>query len=223
MHRDKVEELKKVLQSKKEAGENKAQNSSSAVADPVSEQEIQKLQKMNGELEKKVKEAEAESKESNEKYIRLYAEFENYRKRALREKQEIIHFAQEQVLREFLQVLDDLERAVVHAEKSEDLKVLLEGVKLVEKNMLSLFEKFGLTPLKTVGQPFNPHFHEAMTHHESADHPPVPRGGDVRQPCGQSKHHHHLHLDPVVVLAHWRHGALCVTHLVHGVSVSVFR
>lgn len=183
MHQDKLGELKKALKTKKEIEEKKAE-----VAEQTSPGEVLQLQSKNEELTSKVSElekelelAKSESKEANEKHIRLYAEFENFRKRAQKEKQDLIQFTQEEVLKEFLQILDDLERGLAHTEKSKDLKVLLDGVKLVEKNMLSLFEKFGLTALETVGQPFNPHVHEAMSHQESTEHAPDTVAAEFRK------------------------------------------
>jgi molecular chaperone GrpE len=74
--------------------------------------------------------------------------------------------------RELLAVLDSLERAVRHADESHNFKDLMEGVQLVERQFLQVLEKFGVQPLNSEGQAFNPHEHEAVGHLESEQHPP---------------------------------------------------
>jgi molecular chaperone GrpE len=93
-------------------------------------------------------------------YLRLAADFDNYRKRVAREYAELTRRANERLLNELLPVLDDLERALEAAEEHEEAK-LEEGVQLVHRSLASLLERHGLTEIDTEGA-FDPHVHEAL-------------------------------------------------------------
>lgn len=109
-----------------------------------------------------------------EKYIRLLADFDNYRKRMGREQEDSRKFANESLLKSFLPILDNLERALFHFEKVESLspevKALVEGVKLTEKQFLELLEKNHVTRIPAKGEVFDPNVHEAMGFSPSVDH-----------------------------------------------------
>jgi molecular chaperone GrpE len=92
--------------------------------------------------------------------LRLAADFENYKKRAARERQEVVAFANERLLKELLPVLDDLERALNAAEQHEEAQ-LEEGVRLVHRSLASLLERNGVSEIATEGK-FDPHVHEAL-------------------------------------------------------------
>lgn len=91
---------------------------------------------------------------------RVQADFENYRKRSVREQERLVAHAHERLVRELLPVLDDLERALEAAERHEEAQ-LVEGVKLVEKSLRASLAKEGLAEIDTDG-PFDPHVHEAL-------------------------------------------------------------
>jgi molecular chaperone GrpE len=91
---------------------------------------------------------------------RVQADFENYRKRALRDQERLVAHAHERLVRELLPILDDLERALEAAERHEEA-ALVDGVKLVQKSLRKALEKEGLAEIETDG-PFDPHVHEAM-------------------------------------------------------------
>ena len=93
-------------------------------------------------------------------YLRLAADFDNYRKRVAREQVELTRRANERILNELLPVLDDLERALEAAAEHEEAK-LEEGVRLVHRSLLGLVERHGLTEIETEGA-FDPHVHEAL-------------------------------------------------------------
>ena len=98
--------------------------------------------------------------EHDESYLRLAADFDNYRKRVAREQAALTERANERLLNELLPVLDDLERALEAASKHEEAK-LEEGVKLVHRSFLALLERHGLSEIETNGA-FDPHVHEAL-------------------------------------------------------------
>ena len=91
---------------------------------------------------------------------RVQADFDNYRKRALRDQERLVAHAHERLVRELLPILDDLERALESAERHEEAQ-LVDGVKLVQKSLRAALAKEGLTEIDTSG-PFDPHVHEAL-------------------------------------------------------------
>ncbi len=108
--------------------------------------------------------------------LRLAAEFENYKKRIERERESLLKYAGENILRELLTSVDNLDRALEQGTcESEDLQKqlcsLLEGVELTRKGLLSGLEKFGVVPVESVGQPFDPNVQEALTMEASAEVP----------------------------------------------------
>ncbi len=110
---------------------------------------------------------------ANEKdrFVRLSAEFDNYRKRKQREIDEFKKFATETVFKQFLPVVDNLERAISSAESNKDLDTLLEGVKLTHKEILKIFQAFNVTPVEAENQVFDPNFHQAVTQKETDEVP----------------------------------------------------
>ena len=118
-----------------------------------------------------------ETEETRDQLLRLGAEFENYKKRMEREREALVKYAGEQVLRELLATLDNLDRAIEQGTgESEDvqkkLDAMLEGVDLTRKGLLSTLEKFEVTPIESVGKPFDPNEQEALTMEPSKEMPP---------------------------------------------------
>lgn len=176
--RDKVDELKQALKAKKDIESGHRSQNMDASSEANSEEGSQ-LQKIVQDLEAKLEKTEAELKksqslaqENQDKYLRLYAEFENFRKRAQKERQELGQHAHEQIIKDLLPILDDFERALSHVETAKDIKVLIEGLKMVERQMVGVLERFGLKSFASLGEVFNPHYHEAMAHQDSQEHPP---------------------------------------------------
>ena len=105
-------------------------------------------------------EQEDAAAEVDDRLLRLAADFENYKKRAARERDEYVTFANERLIKELLPVLDDLERALQAAAEHEEAK-LEEGVELVHRSLASLLARNGVKEIATVGK-FDPHVHEAL-------------------------------------------------------------
>ena len=101
---------------------------------------------------------------------RVQADFENYRKRALRDQERLVAHAHERLVRELLPIVDDLERALEAAERHEEAQ-LVDGVKLVEKSLRAALAKEGLTEIDTSGR-FDPHVHEALLTQPAEDAEP---------------------------------------------------
>lgn len=124
-----------------------------------------------GSFEEVVDEKErltAEIQEINDKYLRLYAEFENYKKRVNKDKEEIFKYGNESLLYELLPIIDNLEMALKHATNSVS-EGLVQGVEITLKELQRTLEKFGLSPIEANGKPFDPLVHHAMTQVERDD------------------------------------------------------
>ncbi|MBW6477961.1 MAG: nucleotide exchange factor GrpE [Bacteroidales bacterium] len=119
---------------------------------PVDEKEllINTLQMKNNEL--------------NDKYLRLFSEFDNFRKRTIREKQELTKTASAGIIEAILPVVDDLNRAYKSAIENPDLETLTEGLNLIRTKLNSTLKHKGLEEIPCLGEEFNTDFHEAITH-----------------------------------------------------------
>jgi molecular chaperone GrpE len=100
------------------------------------------------------------AEETDDRLLRLAADFDNYKKRAARERQEYVALANERLLAELLPILDDLERALNAAEEHQEAQ-LEDGVRLVHRSLAALLERYGVAPIETDGK-FDPHVHEAL-------------------------------------------------------------
>ena len=98
-----------------------------------------------------------------DKYVRLYSEFENYRKRTAREKIDIITNASENVLKEIIPILDDFERAIANNENVEEISTIKEGFELIYNKIFKTLTNQGLKPMDSIGKSFDPDIHEAIT------------------------------------------------------------
>lgn len=109
-----------------------------------------------------------ELKEYRDKYLRIYAEFENARKRMEREKFEFIKYAHEGLIEEFLAILDDLERSVEAARANhQDYAAFLKGVEMVMAHIYEMLKKNNVQPIEAAGKKFDPHLHEALLQEEA--------------------------------------------------------
>lgn len=116
--------------------------------------------------------AEDALKEEKDRFLRLYAEFENFRKRSAREMQDFRKFANENLIRDLLPIVDNLERAIVSATVTADgQRSILEGVEITHREILKVLERHNVTPVEALGKPFDPRHHEAVGAEESQDHP----------------------------------------------------
>ncbi|UKN03265.1 nucleotide exchange factor GrpE [Paracrocinitomix mangrovi] len=106
---------------------------------------------------------EAQYKELNDKYLRLYSDFDNFRKRTIKEKADIIGSASGDVIKELLEVLDDFERAIANNENISDPEALREGFKLIQHKLKHKLEAKGLEPMEAKGDVFDADKHEAIT------------------------------------------------------------
>lgn len=132
---------------------------SSAATSSASTEESNQLMELQQALAAKTEECQG----LNDRYLRLAAEFENYKRLAQRDQRDHIRYGNEQILKELLSVVDNLERAVKAAKDSGNNDGLVQGVDLTLKQLMGVLTKFGVQPIATVAQPFDPSAHHAVT------------------------------------------------------------
>lgn len=135
------------------AADGQSQNEQAEDAAPLTREE---------ELEKELEKAQAEIEEQKDKYLRLSAEFDNYRKRTMKEKAELILNGGEKSLSSILPVVDDFERALKMMETATDVNAVKEGVELIYNKFMSVLAQNGVKVIETKDQPLNTDFHEAI-------------------------------------------------------------
>ncbi|MBP7497994.1 MAG: nucleotide exchange factor GrpE [Bacteroidales bacterium] len=133
-------------------------------ADSESEKEHQTIAEkiMKFSKRERIKELENKCNDLNEKYLRLFAEFDNYRKRSLNERMELIKTGSEDMIKILLPIIDDFERALKSIEASSEGSSLKEGINLIYIKFITVLEQKGVKPIKAIGEEFNTDFHEAM-------------------------------------------------------------
>ena len=122
-----------------------------------------KEEKHKLELTKKLSESEAKVAELQDKYLRLSAEFDNYRKRTLKEKADLLKTAGEESLTRILPVLDDMERAINSMESAQDINPVKEGIRLIYGKFKDILAQQGIKEIEAYQQGFNTDLHEAVT------------------------------------------------------------
>ena len=126
------------------------------------------LKEIQAELETEKQEA----KETYDRFLRVSAEFENYKKRSAREMDDLRKYSNQSLILEMLAVVDNLERALSSSNgSSSNDKCMADGVNLTLKEILKVFKKFNVKPIESIGQPFDPNFHQAMMQEETDDYP----------------------------------------------------
>lgn len=115
---------------------------------------------------------EIELAEKNDKYLRLYAEFENYKKKTQKDKEEILKYGNETLIYELLPVIDTLEMAVKHSTEGniDKTQSLSQGVENTLREFLRVLEKFGVKAIEAAGKPFDPAYHHAMSQIEGVEY-----------------------------------------------------
>lgn len=161
--RDEREELDPEIPSPEGGGEDAPDGDEpAAAADAAAE----------GGLRQALEERSREAAEAQDKYLRTYADFENYRKRMQRDLADFRKYANEQLAQDLLTVVDHLGLAIKHAQDAgETAQGLMEGVQLVYKQFRDALEKYGVKPFTAEGEPFDPKLHDAMMQVETAEVP----------------------------------------------------
>ena len=123
-------------------------------------------------LEERADDAESKYKEMQDRYLRLNAEFDNYKKRMMRENSDRLKYFNMELIKELLPSVDNLERAISHAgDENSDLDNMIEGLQMVYKGMQEAFGKFGVSEIESIGKEFDPNCHQAVGMIESQEVP----------------------------------------------------
>jgi molecular chaperone GrpE len=155
---EKDEELKAAAAQDEATQEETAQAQDATAGEEATEEATLSSEE---QMAKDLEEAQAAIADAKDKYLRLSAEFDNYRKRTLKEKAELIKNGAEKTLTAILPVLDDLERAV-KTPASEETKAMHEGIELIFNKFVKVLGQEGLQKIETEGKPFDTDFHEAI-------------------------------------------------------------
>ncbi|MCK5156841.1 MAG: nucleotide exchange factor GrpE [Spirochaetales bacterium] len=146
-------------------GETSEEGKTSEEADELTQEEQELLQSLTDTVD-----LENENSELKDQLLRKQADFDNFRKRIFREKEEAIKYANSNLLSDLVSVIDDFERAIGSAEDSDDFDSFLSGFRLIEKQFVGMLERnWGLKRMETVGKEFDPQEHEALMMEECED------------------------------------------------------
>ena len=137
----------------KDTAEEQPQNDQAEEAAPLTHEE---------QLEKELEDAQAVIEEQKDKYLRLSAEFDNYRKRTMKEKAELLLNGGEKSISSILPVIDDFERAIKTMETAKDVKAVKEGVELIYNKFMAVMAQNGVKVIETKDQPLDTDYHEAI-------------------------------------------------------------
>jgi molecular chaperone GrpE len=130
---------------------------------PQDEVQEENVPKESDPKDEKIAELQSKVNELNDKYLRLYSEFDNFRKRTAKEKLELIQSGGEDVFKSILPVIDDFERAIKSNSGISDVNAVNDGVNLIYNKLKSTLTQKGLEEMKSAGEPFNADIHEAIT------------------------------------------------------------
>ena len=148
--------------------ENQVETENSTTDETVDETpEI--VEDFHGELLKKLDEAQAEARENQDRYLRAVAEQENFRKRVVRDKEQLRKYGAALLLEDMLPILDSLARGLELAGKHPEAKPVADGFSMIFSQLQSLLKQHGVIEINPQGEKFDPHFHEAVAHHASEE------------------------------------------------------
>jgi len=153
---------------------DKGSHASKSGEEKTAPEVLQKSPESSGDLTELRQQLEEKTQEAAENYarlLRLAADMENLKKRQERERADLLQFANENLVKELLPVVDNLELALAHGRQLEAPEAMLEGIERVYQGFLKALERFGVTPFESVGQNFDPAFHNAMMQEEAPDVP----------------------------------------------------
>ncbi|HUB67825.1 MAG TPA: nucleotide exchange factor GrpE [Candidatus Methylacidiphilales bacterium] len=126
---------------------------------------------VSNELFQETAKLAAESTVLKDRLLRSQADWENSRKRILREKEDAVRYAGEELLERLLPILDNFEMGMQAAKTATDTNAIVQGFEMVQAQFRQFLREAGIEPIEAVGQPFDPHRHEALGHHETDEHP----------------------------------------------------
>ncbi len=152
------------VDTEKEKAEDLTQEPEKKAKEKGPEKVVKKAEEMTKqELLKKLTDTHEEAEKNYDLYMRTYAEMENIRKRGIKEREELARYANESIIKEILPVIDNLDKAISHAQNDENSSALVEGLELTRDGLMKALEKAGLKEVEALGKPFDPNFHESVS------------------------------------------------------------
>ena len=171
MEENKTEMTEEILEESAEEAtpeaveENVGESVSEESDGKTSKQEKKKIKKLEAEcaaLSQRLEEAEAKIAEANDKYTRLFAEYDNHRKRSAKEREGVYTDAYVDAIKDILPILDNMERALQY--KDNDAENIAKGLEMIMKSFKETLSKMGVSEIEAQGKPFDPNFHNAVMH-----------------------------------------------------------
>jgi len=175
-HDKEKQELKKEKETQKADEKSQTENNTDKASTDAENKEVREEEKADADLKDQAHEEPVDEKELliktlqmkndelNDKFLRLFSEFDNFRKRTIKEKQDLTKTASAGIIEAILPVVDDLNRAYKSAVENPDLETLTEGLNLIRTKLNSTLKHKGLEEIPSIGEEFNTDFHEAITH-----------------------------------------------------------
>jgi len=147
----------------------KTKNTEKAAANKQEAKKAKKDSSKKISVDKKLKELEEKNNELNDKFLRLYSEFDNYRKRTIKEKIDLQKSASRDLVEDLLPVLDDFERALQAFKEDDAENEIFKGIELIYNKLFNILSQKGLEPMNSMGTDFNTDYHEAITNIEAGN------------------------------------------------------
>ena len=144
------------------AQEERVESETEESQEQVLAQKGKKKKKKQDLLKAQIEQLEEELQEKEDRWLRLAAEFDNYKRRTSRDFGNLIRNASENIITQLVPIVDDFERALDHAKTTDDFDSLHQGVEMILNHLKEVLRKEGLEPIEALGKPFDPHFHEAL-------------------------------------------------------------
>jgi molecular chaperone GrpE len=160
-----MEQMKETTQENVEKDENVVEASAEAATETATEATTEATAEATAEAQEQpeVNEWEAKFNTLNDSHLRLMADFDNYRKRTIKEKADLIKNAGERIICHFLPIIDNFERALASMKTAEDVDAVRQGVELIYNQVMSMMKANGVAVIETENAPFDTEFHEAIT------------------------------------------------------------
>jgi molecular chaperone GrpE len=160
-----MEQMKETTQENVEKDENVVEASAEAATEATTEATAESTTEATAEAQEQpeVNEWEAKFNTLNDSHLRLMADFDNYRKRTIKEKADLIKNAGERIICDFLPIIDNFERALASMKTAEDVDAVRQGVELIYNQVMSMMKANGVAVIETENAPFDTEFHEAIT------------------------------------------------------------
>jgi len=151
-------------------GRKKSEKQSKTYGEAEFAEKVEKDEEDQGhEASDPLEEAKKEAAENYDRFVRLSADFENYKKRNSKDRADLLKYCNEKLIRDILPIVDSIDRALNHSSSPADLNAFIEGLKLIQGQLAATLEKNGVEKIDTTDRDFDPNYHEAMLQVDTDD------------------------------------------------------